>query len=63
MDISDSVFPTLAHWSRRLENHTEGVRALIGDEGVEHFRASCDILPTLWEDRFFGYGLIAAVKA
>ena len=62
MDISDSVFPTLAHWSRRLEENTEAVRALIGDEGVDHFRASCEILPTLWQQQLFGYGLIAAVK-
>jgi 27-O-demethylrifamycin SV methyltransferase len=62
MDISDAVFPTLAHWRRRLDEHTEEVRALIGDEGVEHFQASCDILPSLWEEQLFGYGLIAAVK-
>jgi len=63
IDISDSVFPTLVHWRRKLEANAEEVRALIGDEGVEHFRASCDILPTLWKERLFGYGLIAAVKA
>jgi 27-O-demethylrifamycin SV methyltransferase len=62
MDISDAVFPTLAHWRRRIAEHTEEVRALIGDEGVAHFQASCDILPALWEERVFGYGLIAAVK-
>jgi 27-O-demethylrifamycin SV methyltransferase len=62
MDISNEVFPTLAHWRRRLDQHSEEVRALIGAEGVEHFQASCDILPALWEAQFFGYGLIAAVK-
>lgn len=62
MDISDAVFPTLIEWRCRLEDHSEEVRDLIGDEGVEHFSASCDILPTLWEQQFFGYGLIAAVK-
>ena len=62
MDISDPVFPTLAHWRRRLDQNIEEVCALIGDEGVEHFQASCDILPALWEAQFFGYGLIAAVK-
>jgi 27-O-demethylrifamycin SV methyltransferase len=62
LDISDAVFPTLGHWRRRLGEHTEEVRALIGDEGVEHFQAACDILPGLWEEQVFGYGLIAALK-
>jgi 27-O-demethylrifamycin SV methyltransferase len=62
LDISDSVFPTLIHWRRKLEENSEPVRALIGDEGVEHFRASCEILPTLWEQRFMGYGLVVAAK-
>jgi len=62
LDVSDAVFPTLAHWRRKLEENTEEVRALIGDEGVDHFRASCEILLTLWEQRFFGYGLVAAAK-
>ena len=63
MDISDRIFPTLDHWRRRLEQNREEVRALIGDEGVEHFRASCEILPRLWNEQLFGYGLIAASKA
>lgn len=62
MDISDAVFPTLAHWRRRVEDHHEEVRALIGDDGAEHFRAACDFLPTLWREQFLGYGLIAAMK-
>ena len=62
MDVSDAVFPTLAHWSHRLEENAEAVRALIGDVGVDHFRASCEILPLLWEQRFFGDGLVAAVR-
>jgi len=62
LDISDAVFPTLRHWSHRIEEHREEVRALIGDDGAEHFRAACDFLPTLWNEKLFGYGLIAAVK-
>lgn len=62
MDISDPIFPTLEHWRRRIEENSEAVRALIGDDGVEHFRASCEILPELWNEELFGYGLIAAAK-
>ena len=62
LDISEPIFPTLDHWRRKLDTHTEEVRALIGDEGVEHFRASCEILPTLWNDQLFGYGLLVAAR-
>ena len=62
MDVSDAVFPTPAHWSRRLDENALEVRALIGVVGVDHFRATCEILPSLWEQRLFGYGLVAAAK-
>jgi 27-O-demethylrifamycin SV methyltransferase len=62
MDISEQTFPTFAHWRNRLEMNEKEVRALIGDEGFEHFLASCDILPTLWNQRLFGYGLVVAKK-
>jgi cyclopropane fatty-acyl-phospholipid synthase-like methyltransferase len=62
LDLSDSAFPTLRHWQCRLEANVEAVRALIGAEGVEHFRASCEILPTFWQSGIFGYGLIAAAR-
>ena len=62
LDVSDAVFPTLAHWSRRIEDHREQVRALIGEEGTAHFRAACDFLPQLWREQTLGYGLIACVK-
>jgi 27-O-demethylrifamycin SV methyltransferase len=62
IDLSDAVFPTLAHWRRRVEDHREEVRALIGDAGTEHFRAACDFLPLLWREKALGYGLISAIK-
>jgi 27-O-demethylrifamycin SV methyltransferase len=61
-DISDQTLPTFAHWRRRLESNCEEVRALIGEEGLEHFRASCDILPAYWQQRILGYGLMVAEK-
>jgi 27-O-demethylrifamycin SV methyltransferase len=62
MDISDRTLPTFAHWRSRLESHSDEVRALIGADGLEHFRASCAILPALWKQRILGYGLIVALK-
>lgn len=62
LDISDQTLATFAHWRRRLENNYEEIRALIGDEGLEHFRSSCDILPALWKQRVLGYGLMVAEK-
>ena len=61
-DISEQTFPTFAHWRRQVESNSEAVRGLIGDDGLEHFRASCEILPTLWNQRLLGYGLMVAVK-
>jgi 27-O-demethylrifamycin SV methyltransferase len=62
LDLSDAAFPTLAHWQRRLEANVEAVHALIGAEGVAHFRASCEILPSFWKSGIFGYGLVVAVR-
>jgi cyclopropane fatty-acyl-phospholipid synthase-like methyltransferase len=61
-DISQETFPTFAHWRHQLEANREQVRELIGDDGLEHFRASCHILPELWDQRVLGYGLMVAVK-
>ena len=61
-DISEQTFPTFAHWRHQVETNREQVRELIGDDGLEHFRASCRILPELWERRVLGYGLMVAVK-
>jgi 27-O-demethylrifamycin SV methyltransferase len=62
LDISDQTFPTFAHWHARVKSNSEEVRALIGDDGLEHFLASCEILPAFWKQRIFGYGLMVAVK-
>jgi cyclopropane fatty-acyl-phospholipid synthase-like methyltransferase len=62
IDISNQTFPTFAHWSHQVEANREQVRSLIGEEGLEHFRASCRILPKLWNERILGYGLMVAVK-
>jgi hypothetical protein len=62
VDISDQMFPTLAKWRERLEMNEADVRADIGGEGFAHFRASCDVLTKLWNQRLFGYGLIVASK-
>jgi 27-O-demethylrifamycin SV methyltransferase len=63
LDISDQTVPNFVHWRRKVETNSEEVRALIGDDGLEHFLASCgEILPTFWTQRIFGYGLIVAVK-
>jgi len=62
MDISDQTLPTFDHWSRKLETNIQEVRALLGDEELEHFRVSCELLPEFWKQRILGYGLIVAVK-
>jgi 27-O-demethylrifamycin SV methyltransferase len=62
IDISDRAYPTIAQWRRKLEANEAQVRAQIGDQGVAHFRASCDVLAKVWNERLFGYGLMVACK-
>jgi 27-O-demethylrifamycin SV methyltransferase len=61
-DLSDRMFPTFAHWRRNLETNGAQIHGALGDEGMEHFRASCEVLPAFWEQRILGYGLVVAVK-
>jgi 27-O-demethylrifamycin SV methyltransferase len=63
IDISRQTLPTFALWQGRLEKHRDEVRALIGEEGLQHFLASCEILPALWAEQVLGYGLVVAIKA
>ena len=62
VDISDQTFPTFAQWRARLQSHEDTVRGLIGQDGLEHLLASCDVLPALWTEKIFGYALLVAVK-
>jgi 27-O-demethylrifamycin SV methyltransferase len=63
IDVSDAVFPTIDHWRQRLVRNAAEVRAQIGEEGYQHFKASCDVLEKFWQQEIFGYGLIAASKS
>jgi 27-O-demethylrifamycin SV methyltransferase len=62
IDLSERMRPTFAHWRLNLEKNGDEIRGVLGDEGMEHFRASCEVLPTFWEQRILGYGLMVAVK-
>jgi 27-O-demethylrifamycin SV methyltransferase len=62
IDLSDRMFPTFAHWRRNVETNGDRIRDALGEEGMEHFRASCEVLPAFWEQRILGYGLLVAVK-
>jgi 27-O-demethylrifamycin SV methyltransferase len=62
VDLSDQTFPTFGHWRRRLESNLDRLRPRLGDADIAHFRAACEILPRLWKQKVFGYGLIVAVK-
>ena len=62
VDLREATEPTFAHWRRNLDRHRDRVATLIGDEGVAHFAASCDILARFWREGVLGYGLVAARK-
>lgn len=62
VDISEQTFPTFEHWRRNLEINIDRIRPRLGDTGLAHFRASCEILPRLWKQKVLGYGLMVATK-
>jgi cyclopropane fatty-acyl-phospholipid synthase-like methyltransferase len=61
-DVTALARPTLRRWRENADANRDEVVELIGEEGLEAFVQSCDILEEFWGDEMFGYGLIAAVK-
>jgi 27-O-demethylrifamycin SV methyltransferase len=61
-DLTAQTRPTFDRWRDNAAAHRDAVVAAIGAQGWADFVASCDILERCWDDRTFGYGLIAAVK-
>lgn len=62
VDITTETLPTLDRWRATAAEHREAVIALIGEESLDTFVASLDILEGFWRDGTLGYGLFSAVK-
>jgi 27-O-demethylrifamycin SV methyltransferase len=61
-DLTAATRPTFARWRANAERHRDEVVALLGEEDLGRFVASCDVLEGFWDDGTLGYGLLAAVK-
>ena len=59
-DISAETLPTFDRWRRNLDTHADEVRPLLGDQGVDEFARSLDVLEGLWQEQTLGYGLLSA---
>jgi 27-O-demethylrifamycin SV methyltransferase len=61
-DLTLATLPTFEHWRRNLDAHRAEVTAALGDDDVDAFARSADILEGYWREGLLGYGLLAARK-
>jgi hypothetical protein len=61
-DLTMATLPTFARWRANADAHHGEVLALLGDDGLDAFLRSADILESFWRDGTLGYGLIAAFR-
>lgn len=62
LDLTDATRPTFAAWRVNATRHRDEVVELIGEDGLDEFARSCDVLQDFWDDGTLGYGLISAAK-
>ncbi|WP_205474158.1 class I SAM-dependent methyltransferase [Nocardioides sp. SYSU D00038] len=62
LDVTAESLPTFDKWQANLDEHRDEVLAQLGQEGVEEFEESLDILRNFWVDGTLGYGLVWATK-
>lgn len=61
-DLSEQTLPTFDHWRRNAESHAAEVTEALGQQGLDDFVRSTEILESLWRDGTLGYGMFAAEK-
>jgi 27-O-demethylrifamycin SV methyltransferase len=61
-DLTHATLPTFDAWRANAERHADAVRAAIGQDGLDDFVESMNILESLWRDGTMGYGLFSAVR-
>ena len=62
IDISDKVFPTMAHWRQNITQHYEKIRQIFPKENIDEFLVACDITEKFYRNSILGYGLVKALK-
>src|SRR5262249_2858135 len=61
-DISQNVLPTFALWGKNAKDHARQIGELLGQDQLNYFIKSCNIMTRLFEDGQLGYCLVRATK-
>lgn len=61
LDLTEPTYPTFARWRENLAAHLDTVTEALGNEGVDAFGGSLDVLEGLWNEGTLGYALFSAV--
>lgn len=59
-DITAETLATFDRWQQNVTTHRDEVNRILGQESVDTFERSLDILRRFWLDGTLGYGLISA---
>ena len=62
LDISKEVIQTLSYWRENAEQNRDILVQYVGDNGVDDFGRSCEILEKLYINGAWGYGMISGTK-
>ena len=62
LDLTAKTLPTFDRWQANAKTHRREVVEILGEENVDAFVESCDILRGLWRDGTLGYGLFSATR-
>jgi cyclopropane fatty-acyl-phospholipid synthase-like methyltransferase len=60
VDLSEATYPTFARWRENLERHVDAVTTALGQQSVDEFARSLDVLEGLWQEHTLGYALLSA---
>lgn len=63
VDLTDETLPTFDRWQDNLNRHRPEVARILGDQSVDDFEKSLDILRGFWLDGTLGYGYLSASKS
>ncbi len=61
-DLTQQTLPTFDRWRANADAHADEVAEALGQQGLDDFVRSTEILESLWRDGTLGYGMFAAVR-
>lgn len=62
VDLTDATLPTFDRWQDNVNLHRSEVEQILGEQSVDDFEKSLDILRDFWLDGTLGYGFMSASK-